>query len=121
MSFSNFGDDCSNKKVHFLPESWKSKIGPSNSSYLSNIAIFHFHDYGSSRGFTHLHGRLKNVSNPWTAGGFHDVLRRKVRKTQGVGDWISGCKNKKKGINPSGSKFVPGFLVLIPGFKSLDF
>ena len=25
---------------------WKSKMGPCNSSYLSNIAIFHFHDYG---------------------------------------------------------------------------
>ena len=32
--------------LHFLPESWKSKMGPCNSSYLSNIAIFHFHDYG---------------------------------------------------------------------------
>ena len=32
--------------LHFLPKSWKSKMGPSNSSFLSNIAIFHFHDYG---------------------------------------------------------------------------
>ena len=36
--------------LHFLPpiiimESWKSKMGPSDSSYLSNIAVFHFHDY----------------------------------------------------------------------------
>ena len=32
--------------LHFLPWSWKSTMGPCNSSFLSNIAIFHFHDYG---------------------------------------------------------------------------
>ena len=30
----------------FLPQSWKGKMGPSNSIYLSNTAIFHFHEYG---------------------------------------------------------------------------
>jgi len=34
------------KIIHFLPQSWKLKMGPSNSSYLSDIGIFHFHDYG---------------------------------------------------------------------------
>ena len=34
------------RHLHFLPQSWNSKMGPSNSSYLSNRAIFHFHDYG---------------------------------------------------------------------------
>ena len=32
--------------AHFLSWSWKSKMGPSNTSYLSNKASFHFHDYG---------------------------------------------------------------------------
>ena len=33
--------------LHHPPHSHGSqKMGPSNSSYLSNIAIFHFHDYG---------------------------------------------------------------------------
>jgi len=32
---------------NFLSESWKSKMGVSFiGSYISNIAAFHFHDYG---------------------------------------------------------------------------
>ena len=32
--------------VPLLPYSWKWKIGPFNNSYVSNVAIFHFHDCG---------------------------------------------------------------------------
>ena len=35
----------SHNKLPFLPQSWKSNMGPSNGSYLSNTAISHFHDH----------------------------------------------------------------------------
>ena len=33
-------------EIPFLPKSWKWKMGPSNTSFLSFRVVFHFHDYG---------------------------------------------------------------------------
>ena len=45
--------------IPFLPWSWKSKMGPSNSSVLLFWVVFHFHDYGRKSIFScdvHVHG-----------------------------------------------------------------
>ena len=42
---SEGGRLISYNELPFLPQSWKSNMGPSNGSYLSNTAISHFHDH----------------------------------------------------------------------------
>ena len=49
--------------IPFLPWSWKSKMGPSNTSFLLFWVVFHFHDYGRKSIFScdvHVHGPEKS-------------------------------------------------------------
>ena len=49
--------------IPFLPWSWKSKMGPSNISFLLFWVVFHFHDYGRKSIFSwdvHVHSQEKS-------------------------------------------------------------